>query len=187
MINSTDLKNGVAFLHHGKPYQVVNYSLIKMGRGGATVKLIARNLEMGSTEEISFSSNVSVEEADTLKRILQYLYNDGTNAVFMDGKTFEQVEVPLSVLGDQIKYLNDGDSVVVLFWGEKALSIDLPPKVTVEIAETDPGVKGNSVSNLYKPAKTANGLLVKVPLFINKGEKVVVDTRNGSYVERAKS
>ena len=186
MINSTDLKNGVAFMHHDKPYQVTNYSLIKMGRGGATVKLTAKNLESGSTEEISYSSNVSVEEADTSKRTLQYLYKDAVSAVFMDARTFEQIEIPLAVLGDQIYYLSEGDNVVVLFWGEKALSIDLPPKVVMVIKETDPGVKGNSVSNLYKSAVTENGLTIKVPLFIEQGEKVKIDTRTGNYVERAK-
>src|SRR5688572_12936856 len=104
MIGSTELKNGTTFLHYGRPYQVTKYTLIKMGRGGAVVKILARNMLTGSNEEISFSSNVSVDEANTFKRSLQYLYKDAVNAFFMDPRTFEQIEIPLKVLGDQILF-----------------------------------------------------------------------------------
>ncbi len=185
-MNATDLKNGAAFLHFGKPYQVMKYNLIKLGRGSAYVKITARNLESGSNEEISYQSNASVTEADTYKRKLQYLYKDPVNAVFMDGQTFEQVEIPLKILGDQILFIKEGSETSVLFWGEKALSVEIPPKVTLTIAQTDPGVKGNSASNIYKSAVLENGLKVKVPLFIKAGEKIRVDTRTGEYIERAR-
>ena len=185
-INVTDLKGGVAFLHYGKPYQVVKYNLIKLGRGSATVRVTARNLETGGTEEIAYQSNTSVEEANTEKRKLQYLYKDGSGAYFMDPATFEQIEIPLAVLGGQISYIKEGESVSVLFWEDKALSFDLPPKVVLKVIETDPGVKGNSASNIYKTAVLENGIKTKVPLFINAGEDIRVDTRTGEYVERAK-
>lgn len=185
MVNSTDLKAGVTFLYNGKPYQVIKYSLIKMGRGGATVKVSVRNIETGSNEEKAFSSNISLEEVTTSRRKLQYLYKDETTAFFMDGKSFEQIEIPLSVLGDQVKFVKDGDSVDVLFWDDRALSIELPPKVTMTVIETDPGVKGNSATNMYKSATLENGVMVKVPLFINIGEKIRVDTRTSDYIERA--
>lgn len=185
MINATDLKNGVTFLHNGSPYKVAKYSLIKMGRGGATVKLSVRNLETGSVGEISFSSNAKVEDVSTSKRKLQYLYNDGSVASFMDPKNYEQVEIPVEILESELKYIKEGEEVDVLFWGEKALSVEIQPKVTLTVAETDPGVKGNSVSNLYKPAVLENGLKLKVPLFIKVGEKIRVDTRTGEYIERA--
>src|SRR3990167_1414373 len=102
MINSTNLKAGVTFLYNDKPYQVIKYNLIKMGRGGATVKVLARNLESGAIDEKAFSSNIAVEEVNTSKRNLQYLYKDTSNAVFMDPKSFDQVEGPLSVLGDAL-------------------------------------------------------------------------------------
>ena len=152
MINSTDLKNGVTFLRNDKPYKVIEYSLIKMGRGGATVKLRVRNMENGSVEPVSMSSNVKVDEVATVKRNLQYLYNDGTTAMFMDPKSFEQVEVPVAVVKDALNYIKEGATVNVLFWDQKPLSIDIAPKVTLTIKETDPGVKGNSASNLYKSA-----------------------------------
>lgn len=192
MINATDLKNGATFLRNGSPYKVVKYSLIKMGRGGATVKLIARNLESGATEDISLSSNIKVEGVTTSKRALQYLYNDGSNATFMDPLTFEQVEIPNSILESELKFIKEGENVDVLFWSDppageasKALSIDIQPKITLMVTDTAPGVKGNSVSNIYKPATLENGLSVKVPLFVKIGDKIRVDTRTGEYVERA--
>lgn len=185
MINATSLRGGSAFLYEGKPYKVTKYSLIKMGRGGATVKVNCVNLETGSVVEHAFSSNLSFETVELKKRTLQYLFRDASSATFMDSATFDQVEVPLSILGDAINYVKEGENANVLFWGEKALSIDLPPKVILKVTDTDPGVKGNSVSNLYKPATLENGLTIKVPLFINRGEKIRVDTRTGEYIERA--
>ncbi len=186
MINATDLKAGATFLSEGKPYQVIKYSLIKMGRGGAIVKVNVRNIESGSVEEKSFSSNISLEEVNTFKNRLQYLYKDSVNCVFMNPTTFEQVEIPLGILGDRVLFLKEGDSVDVLFWDEKPLSVELPPNVVMTIAQTDPGVKGNSATNIYKPAVLENGFKLKVPLFIKQGDKVKVDTRTGNYVERAK-
>lgn len=185
-MNSTDLKNGATFLHYGKPYKVLKYSFIKMGRGGATVRVSAFNLESGATEELSFSSNVKVEAITTTKKKMQYLYKDETIAYFMDANTYEQVEIPLSLVAEEISYIKEGDGANILFWEDKPLSIDIPPKVTLQVVETDPGVKGNSATNVYKAAVLENKLEVKVPLFINKGDSVVVDTRDGTYVERAK-
>lgn len=185
MINATELKAGVAFLQFGKPYQVIKYSLIKMGRGGAVVKVTARNLENGATEEKSLSSNVAVEEVSTSKKKLQYLFKDSSSVTFMDPKSFEQVEIPLSVLVKEASYLKEGESVDVLFWDEKPLSVVLPPNIVLEVSECDPGVKGNSATNIYKPATLENGLKLKVPLFIKVGDKLRVDTRTGEYLERA--
>ncbi len=187
MINATDLKAGATFLSDGKPYQVIKYSLIKMGRGGAVVKVHVRNLESGSVEEKSFSSNISLEEINTFKKKLQYLYKDSSNIVFMDPKSFEQVEIPLAILGDQALFLKEGDNIDVLFWDERPLSVELPPNVVMAITQTDPGVKGNSATNIYKPAVLENGFKLKVPLFIKQGDKVKVDTRSGEYIERVKS
>ncbi|MEK7112426.1 MAG: elongation factor P [Patescibacteria group bacterium] len=186
MINATDLRAGVAFLLNGKPYQVIKYTLIKMGRGGAVVKVTTRNLESGSIEEKSFSSNASLAGVNTYKKKLQFLYKNSTDCVFMDAKTYEQVEVPLAVLGESAVFLNEGENVDVLFYDDKALLAILPPKVTMKVVESDPGVKGNSATNIYKPAVLENGLNIKVPLFIKVGDKIRVDTRTGEYVERAK-
>lgn len=186
MINSTDLKNGATFLANGKPYKVIKYTFIKMGRGGATVRVSARNLESGGIEEKTYSSNVKVDEINTFKRKLQYLYTDGSNVTFMDPKNYEQVEITKNIISEELPYIKEGDEVNVLFWDDKPLSIEIPTKITLKIKDTPPGVKGNSASNMYKPATLENGLEVKVPLFINKGEDIVIDTRTGDYVERAK-
>lgn len=198
MINSTDLRNGTTFLSDGQPYIVLKYTFVKMGRGSATVKVKAKNLISGATVDKSFTSNNVVEDVRTIKRRLQYLYSDADNAYFMDPKNYEQVEMPLRVLGEQAAFLKEGSQVDVLFWPfdsadtlgqqgkeDRALSVDLPPSVVFTIAEADPGVKGNSASNMYKQATLENGLKVRVPLFINRGEKVRVDTRTGEYIERA--
>ncbi len=203
MITSTDLRNGTTFLSDGQPYIVLKYTFVKMGRGSATVKVKARNLLNGSTTDKSFTSNNTVEDIRTTKRRLQYLYKDPLThsvnsgqagsglAYFMDPRNYEQIEMPLKVLGEQATFMNEGSEVDVLFWeptadsGQVALSVDLPPSVTLTIVEADPGIKGNSASNMYKQAKLENGLMVKVPLFIDKGEKIRVDTRTGEYIERA--
>ena len=194
MVAATALKNGFTFLMDGKPYQVVKYEHQKLGRGGATVKLSMRNLKNGAFEQKTLSSNIKVEEITTTKKELQYLYSDGEVASFMDPKNYDQVEISLDVIKDQIAYIKEGESVNVMFWDNpskdsgqaEALSVEIAPKVTLKVAETDPGVKGNSASNVYKSAKLENGLDVKVPLFIKVGEKIRVDTRTGEYVERVK-
>lgn len=186
MISATDLKNGTTFLSNGKPYQVIKYSLIKMGRGGATVKVTARNLETGSTEEKSFSSNLTIEPVNTYKKKLQYLYKTGNALIFMDPVTYEQAEIPLTVLGDAALFVKEGEAVDILFWDEKPISCELTPNVTLMVTECDPGVKGNSATNIYKPATLENGLKLKVPLFIKVGDRIKVDTRTGEYVGRAK-
>lgn len=185
-INATDLRAGSAFLYEGKPFKVKKYSLIKMGRGGATVRVACINLENGANIEHAFSSNLSFEQVNLSKKQLQYLYKDTDSAFFMDPQNYEQIEVPLDILGTDVNYLKDGENAIVLFWSTRPMSIELPPKIVLEIVECDPGVKGNTVSNLYKSAKLSNGIETKVPLFIKQGEKVVIDTRTGDYVERAK-
>lgn len=185
-INATDLRGGIAFLYEGKPFKVTKYQLIKMGRGGATVRVNCVNLENGANVEHAFSSNLSFEQITLTKKKMQYLYNDGSVAFFMNPSSYEQIEVSLNVLGDDVYYLKEGGEADILFWGERAMSVDLPPNIVLEVVECDPGVKGNSASNFLKNAKMENGLAVKVPLFIEVGEKIKVDTRSGEYIERAK-
>ena len=186
MINATDLKNGTTFLANEKPYKVIKYSHIKVGRGGAIVRVNVRNLETGGVEEKTFSSNVKVDNVDTQKKKLQFLYKDAGKAVFMDPKSYEQTEVPQDIIADELPYIKEGEEAVLLFWDDRVLSIEISPKVKLKIAETAPGVKGNSASNMYKSAVLENGVSLKVPLFVEEGEEIVVDTRNGEYVERAK-
>lgn len=186
MLTAGNLRNGTTFLLNKQPYQVIRFNHIKMGRGGAVVKINARNLLTGANEDKSFSPIDKFDEVSTLKRKLQYLYKDGQTATFMDPISFDQVEINQKVIETELQFVKEGENVDVLFWGEKVLSVDLPPKVTLKVMETDPGVKGNSASNIYKDAVLENGIKVRVPLFIKLGEKVKVDTRTGEYVERSK-
>jgi elongation factor P len=185
-INATSLKAGIAFLYEGKPFKVTKYQLIKMGRGGATVRVNCINLENGANIEHAFSSNLSFELITLSKKKLQYLYKDEKIVYFMNNETYEQIEVPIAILGTDVNFIKEGGECDILFWGDRAMSVDLPPKITLEVTDCDPGVKGNSASNYLKSATMENGLNVKVPLFIKKGEKIRVDTRTGEYVERAK-
>lgn len=186
MIQATDLKGGKTFVLDGKPYQVIKYEHQKIGRGGATVKLSVRNLSSGQMEYKTMKSTVKVDEIATSKRIFQYLYNDGASASFMDPITFEQKEIPVEFIENELNFIKEGEEVSILFWEDKPLSIDIAPKVTLKVKQTDPGVKGNSATNVYKPAVLENGLEIKVPLFIKTGDKIRVDTRTSSYIERAK-
>lgn len=184
MIPVTDLRKGTTFEQGNQPFKVLEYNHIKMGRGGATIRVSVRNLQSGTVEEKTYNNGASVFSINTVKRRLQYLYG-ADNAVFMDPKTYEQIEISRDVLGREMAFLKEGENVDVLFWEDKALGIELAPKVTLTVVEADPGIKGNSASNFYKPAKLENGLTVKVPLFIKVGDEVRVDTRTGEYVERA--
>ncbi len=187
MITATDLKNGTTFEMDGKPYKVVRYSHTKIGRGGATVRLSLRNLRTGQAEEKTLNSTVRVDEIVTTKRPMQYLYADEKVATFMNPSSYEQVEVDRDLVEEELPYVKEGETVNLLFWNENVLSIDIPPKVSLEVIDTNPGVKGNSATNIYKPAKLENGLETKVPLFIKVGDKVRIDTRTGEYVERVAS
>lgn len=186
MISATDLKNGKTFEMNGNPYKVVKYTHQKIGRGGANIKIKARNLRTGDLEERTFNSTFKVDEITTTKKPLQFLFKDSDIATFMDPKSFEQVEIPVEVIEDELNYIKEGQNVDILMWDNKPLSVDIAPKVTLEVSQTDPGVRGDTASNVYKPATLENGLSVKVPLFINPGDKIRVDTRTGEYVERAK-
>jgi len=184
MVNATDLKTGTTFLLEEEPFQVVKYEHQKIGRGGANVKVSLRNLKTGEFKETTFNSSKKLEEITTTKKRAQYLYNDGSNAVFMDPENYSQNEISLEVLGDSVMFIKEGSNVDVLFLNETPLSVEIPPNVTLEVSQTEPGVKGNSATNIFKPAKLENGLDVKVPLFVKQGDKVRIDTRTSSYVER---
>ncbi len=181
-----ELKNGVTFLMDGQPFIVNKYEHIKMGRGSATIKVKARNLLTGAVFDRSFINSAKVEEINTVRRVMQYLYKDGLDYVFMDPSSYEQVSLSEAVLAENAKYLKEGITVNILFWDERPLWVELPPKMEFTVAETDPGIKGNSAANMYKSAVLDNGVTVRVPLFIETGEKIMVDTRDGSYAERVK-
>lgn len=185
MIVVTELRAGTIFEENGNLLQVFSYEHIKIGRGSANIKVKVKNLRTGATTEKSFINGAKVNDVVVLKRDLQYLYKDLDNAYFMNSQTFEQVEIPLKLMGDDAYYLKEGDSFNISFLDKEALSVNLPPKMVFEVSETALGVKGNSATNVFKDAVLENGLRVKVPLFIKTGDKVRIDTRTGAYTQKA--
>jgi|CXWL01.1.fsa_nt_gi elongation factor P len=184
MIDVNKLKVGVTFTQDDAPWKVMKYDFIKMGRGGATIKVKARNMFTGSIVTKSFQSGNRVEDIALEKKHLQYLYKDEERAYFMDPISFEQTEILLSVLGDDVNYLVEGEKSWVLFWGEKILGVEVPASVVMEVIEAERWEKGDSVSNLSMPVKVASGLTVMAPLFIRKGDKIKINTEEGSYIGR---
>lgn len=185
MISVTKLRNGVNYMEDGQLYRVVNYTHTHLSRGSGTIKVKCRNLRDGRMAQKTYKGNDKVEEIEVMKKILQFLYVDGEEYVFMDPESFDQVEISREVLGDDRKFLKEGEEVSVLYFGEEPLTVDLPPKMNFKVTEAAPGERGDSASNAYKDAVLENGLKIRVPLFINPGEVIRVDTRNGEYIERA--
>ncbi len=187
MINVNDLRAGAAFQEEGNLFEALEYSHTKMGRGTATIRIKARNLRTGAITDKTFISGARVEDAQLDKINGQFLYSDEASSSFMDPVTFEQFTIPLRILTGSEKYLQEGKEYQLLAFGDEVLKVDLPRTVELKVVDSPPGVRGDTVSNVYKAAKLENGLEVKVPLFINEGDIVKVDTRSGEYMERVRS
>ncbi len=185
MIAVQELRAGTIFEDQGQIFKVLSYEHIKTGRGSANIHLKVSNIRTGATVEKSFINSAKVQDISVLKKDLQYLYKDPENAYFMNPSSFEQVNVSLKLIGDDSYYLKEGEAFSISFLEDEALSLNLPPKMDFTVVDTPPGVKGNSVSNVFKEAVLENGLTVKVPMFIKNGDKIKVDTRTGTYTERA--
>jgi len=184
MISVTELRAGATYKEDGQLLQVVSYEHIKMGRGSANIKVKVKNLKTGSTVEKSYINGAKVDNVHVLKKDLQFLYKDDENAYFMNNATYEQVEVLLVTVPDH-QFLKEGETFNVSFLGDEALTVTLPPKMVFKVVDTAPGIKGNSATNVFKDATLENNIQTKVPLFINIGESIKIDTRTGSYSEKA--
>lgn len=183
MIGVTELKSGTVFEEGGNLLQVLSYEHIKMGRGSANIKVKVKNVRSGAITEKSFINGARVNNVSVVRKDMQYLYKDDEMAYFMDPSSFEQVQIPLKVL-DGHDYLKEGMNFSISFYGQEPLFLSLPPKMEFKIEDTGPSIKGNSASNMYKDAVLENGLRTKVPLFVNIGDKVRIDTRTGAYTEK---
>jgi len=183
MIPVTSLRPGVTFEEHGEIFEVLTYNNMHLRKTSSVVQVKVRSLTKGATTEKSFGSNGEVKPVTITRQELQYLYKDKDSGYFMEPRTFEQISISLKNL-EGIEFLKEGEIVVVKFHKTDALSITLPPKVKLKVTDTNPGVKGNSATNVYKDATLENGLTTKVPLFINIGDEIIVDTRDGSYTAR---
>ena len=185
MISVTKLRNGVTFSESKVPYRVIKYEHKHLSRGSGTIKVKCRNLRDGKMVNRTYKGNDKVEDIDVMKKPMQYLYKEGSEYMFMDPKSFEQVEIAAKVLGDDAKYLKEGENASILYWDDEPLTVDLPAKMVFVVKDAAPGERGDSASNVYKDAELEGGIKIRVPLFINPGDKIRVDTRDGSYIERA--
>ncbi|HEY7440061.1 MAG TPA: elongation factor P [Acidimicrobiia bacterium] len=184
-ISTNDLKNGMALNLSEGLMTVVEFQHVKPGKGGAFVRTKLKNFRTGAVIDKTFRADEKVEQAVIDKREMQYLYRDGSDYVFMDNESYEQLHVGSSSLGDAVKYLKEGDSAVLPMYESEVLGADLPAAVELTIAETEPGIQGDRVSGARKPATLETGLVVQVPLFVGPGERIKVDTRTGEYLTRA--
>lgn len=185
MINVNDIKTGMTLIIEGGIYQVIEFLHVKPGKGSAFMKTKLKNLRTGGTIERTFNTNVKFEKANIAKSNVQYLYNTGDTYYFMNMETYEQLELSSKQIGDDKNYLIENMMVIVSFFEGELLGVILPDKIEMTITSTEPAVKGNTTTNATKDAYVETGLLVKVPLFIEQGEKILVSTSDGKYVSRA--
>ena len=185
MISAGDFKNGLCFEMDNQVYQVVEFQHVKPGKGVAFVRTKYKNVKTGSVVERSFNPNEKFEQAQLDRRDMQYIYSDGELYYFMDQESYEQIPIHAETIGDPIKFLKEEMICKVLSYKGEIFSVELPITVELEITECEPGVKGDTANNASKYATLETGAVVKVPLFVNQGEAIRVDTRTGEYLERA--
>jgi elongation factor P len=187
MYSASDLKKGLKILWEGVPYAVTEFQFVKPGKGAAMYKCRLRNMLQGNTLEKTFREVDRFEVPNLEDRELQYSYIDGDQYVFSDPKTYEEYHIHEDVLGDNKHFLNENMIVDILFFNDKPVEVTLPSFVEKEIVDTEPGFKGNTATNTYKAAKIPGGYEIQVPLFINQGDIVRIDTRTGQYADRVSS
>ncbi len=183
-ITTNDLKNGMTLDLPEGLFQVVDFQHVKPGKGGAFVRTKLKNLRTGGTQDRTFRGSEPLNQAIVEKKEMQLLYRDGDGYVFMDIETYEQLAAPAATLGAAPRYLKDSDNAVLAFYGDEIIGVELPTSVDLEVADTEPGLQGDRVSGAKKLATLETGLSLQVPLFINTGDKVRVDTRTGEYLTR---
>mgnify|MGYP000270057417 FL=1 len=184
--STSEFKGGLKLLLDGDPCTIIENEFVKPGKGQAFNRVKIRNLKTGRVLEKTFRSGESVEAADVIERDLQYLYNDGEFWHFMDNETFEQVQADANAMGESSKWIKEQDVCMVTLWNGSPLSVEPPNFVVLQIVETDPGLKGDTSGSGGKPATLESGAVVRVPLFVQEGEVIRVDTRSGEYVSRVK-
>ena len=181
-----EFRNGVTFEMDGQVQQVIEFQHVKPGKGAAFVRVKMKNVVTGAVTETSFNPTAKFEEAFVERREMQYLYNDGDLYYFMNTETYEQIPISKDTLGDDFRFVKENENVKVLSYKGSVFAVEPPLFVELEITETEPGVKGNTATNVLKPATVETGAVVKVPIFIEQGERIQIDTRTGEYLGRSK-
>jgi elongation factor P len=185
VISSNDFRNGVTIEYDGQVWQVIDFQHVKPGKGSAFVRTKLKNLLTGGTVERTFNAGERVAAARVERREMQYLYQNGSEYIFMDTESFEQMGLSADQLGEGTKYLKENMVCYVMLYNGLAIGVELPNSVELGIVETDPGLKGDTAAGGTKPATTETGAVVRVPLFLNTGDRILVDTRTGQYLGRA--
>jgi elongation factor P len=186
MYETSDIRKGLKVLMDNQPYTVVEFQFVKPGKGTAFTRTKFKNLLTGGVIEKNIRSGEKLEPANVEEKEMQYLYKDGDDFVFMDKNTYEQVTIAAETVGDDADLMLDNSDCQVLFFNERAVGVTLPTFIVVSVVQSDPAVKGDTATNVTKPATIETGAVIHVPLFINEGERIKVDTRSRTYVERAK-
>ena len=184
MISAGDLRKGTTFEHEGQVFTVVDFLHVKPGKGAAFVRTKLRNVITGSVTDTTFNPTAKFQEAVIERKEMQYLYNDGELYYFMDGETYEQIPLNYEKVEEAIKFLKENMFAIIKFYKGEAFSVEAPNFVELLITECEPGVKGNTATNALKPATLETGAQVNVPMFVNEGDVIRVDTRTGEYMER---
>jgi elongation factor P len=184
MISTGELKKGATIELDGKLYSILDYAHIKMGRGSAQVRIKFRDVRSGAIIEQTFQAGTKFQRARVERREMQYLYNDGEFFYFMNTETFEQIPVAADKVGDAAKYLKENDTCELVLYGDEVIGVELPITVELLVTDTEPGFKGDTASGGTKPATLETGLVVQVPLFVEPGTKIRVNTETGQYIER---
>ena len=184
-VSTNDLKNGMSLDLPDGLFTVVEFQHVKPGKGGAFVRTKIKNVRTGAVLERTYRADEKLEQAIIDKREMQYLYRDGADYVFMDNQSYDQMHVEPTSLGDATRYIKEGDSAVLQMYRGEIVGVDLPAAVELEVTATEPGMQGDRVSGARKPATLETGLVIQVPLFVNQGDRVKVDTRTGEYLTRS--
>ena len=172
-------------MHNGEPNSITEVQFVSPGKGSAFVRTRLKNLKTGKVVEFTFKSGEKVEEANVTRQNMQYLYGDAKEAVFMNNQNYEQVSLPASVVGDEMKYLKEGMEAMIILLDGVPIALEIPKKIIFKVISAPPGVRGDTASNTFKEVILENNIVVRAPLFIKEGEKIVVNTETGEYVERA--
>jgi elongation factor P len=185
MISTNQFKNGMHIAVDGTVYRIVEFQHVKPGKGGAFVRTKLKALQSGAVVDKTFRAGEKMSRIHTEVSNVTYLYNDGSDVVLMDSETFEQIHLPADSLNEELRFMKENDTVQLLLVDGKPSSLQLPASVELEVVETEPGVRGDTVSNVTKPATLETGAVVSVPMFVNVGERIKVDTREARYISRA--
>jgi elongation factor P len=186
MYSTSDIRKGLKIEMDGKPFIVVEFLHVKPGRGGAFVRTKLKNMETGQVIDKTFRSGEKINRPDLMEREMQYLYQDQDGYHFMDNETYEQIFLSGEQLGSAVSFLQDNLNIKALFFNDRPIGIELPTTVNLRVEKTDPGLKGDTATGGTKPATLETGLVIQVPLFVNEGEILKIDTRTREYIERVK-